>query len=517
MLAAELEIRLPSIGLALNKTKTVVACSDPLAKFPRLQQDKRVDLTSSSEGVRVLEVSLGGADFVRAELGLLLGKVAKFCQRTTELDHPQAATLLLSKCCGVCRVAHTLMVLHPSVVRTFVPEFDQLMLDTVEKISGFSLDELRRSQAALPVRLGGLGLQSAALLSPVAFFVAPWAFQVRGKDAIAFTDTWDDEWASPHKDLAEVCKLLPGTSVLPRVWLAEDSLPETVKEEWLHQKWWVTQVEKLQQEQLLSKASGRDVVRLQCLSRNASGAWLHAIPSRALGLEFSPAVFRTLLKFWLGIPFVEETTDGPAVCPFCDGPSDIFGDHVLCCKKAEFYSRHQAVVEFLSQYIRAAGIKVENDVQIGGRQRPADLLITRWTGLLPLAGDVVVTHPLAPSLGLSSAAAAAAVRNKVTRKKAKYAELVAVHNLEFAPLAFSTFGGLGEDCLSSRPVTALVVLLACDNRIGTFLGTKCPHLCHSPPFPVVFESGVWWTRPGSCLLSALLPGIRLFQLSTPSP
>ena len=447
MLAAELEIRLPSIGLALNKTKTVVACSDPLAKFPRLQQDKRVDLTSSSEGVRVLEVPLGGADFVRAELGLLLGKVAKFCQRTTELDHPQAATLLLSKCCGVCRVAHTLMVLHPSVVRTFVPEFDQLMLDTVEKISGFSLDELRRSQAALPVRLGGLGLQSAALLSPVAFFVAPWAFQVRGKDAIAFTDTWDDEWASPHKDLAEVCKLLPGTSVLPRVWLAEDSLPETVKEEWLHQKWWVTQVEKLQQEQLLSKASGRDVVRLQCLSRNASGAWLHAIPSRALGLEFSPAVFRTLLKFWLGIPFVEETTDGPAVCPFCDGPSDIFGDHVLCCKKAEFYSRHQAVVEFLSQYIRAAGIKVENDVQIGGRQRPADLLITRWTGLLPLAGDVVVTHPLAPSLGLSSAAAAAAVRNKATRKKAKYAELVAVHNLEFAPLAFSTFGELGEDCL----------------------------------------------------------------------
>ena len=63
---------------------------------------------------------------------------------------------------------------------------------------------------------------------------------------------------------------------------------------------------------------------------------IRRIPSRALGLEFSPAVFRTLLKFWLGIPFVEETTDGPAVCPFCDGPSDIFGDHVLCCKKAEF-------------------------------------------------------------------------------------------------------------------------------------------------------------------------------------
>ena len=70
-------------------------------------------------------------------------------------------------------------------------------------------------------------------------------------------------------------------------WLAEGSLPEVVKEEWLHQKWWVTQVEKQQLEIVMSKASGRNVVRLQCLSRNASGAWLHAIPSKALGLELS--------------------------------------------------------------------------------------------------------------------------------------------------------------------------------------------------------------------------------------
>jgi hypothetical protein len=132
------------------------------------------------------------------------------------------------------------------------------------------------------------------------------------------------------------------------------------KEEWLHQKWWVTQVEKQQMENLLSKASGQDVVRLQCLFRNASGAWLHAIPSKALGLEFSTAAFRTLLKFWLGVPLTEEATDGAAACPFCDGPCDVFGDHALCCKKTEFYSRHQGVVECFTQCVRAAGIKVEN-------------------------------------------------------------------------------------------------------------------------------------------------------------
>ena len=304
---------------------------------------------------------------MQVKLRLLLEKVARFCKRTVQLDYPQAATLRLGKCCGVSRVAHTLRVLHPSVMKTFVEEFDKLMFDALESISDFSLDELRRLQAALPVRLGGLGLQSTALLSPVSFFVASWAFHVRGKDAIAFPDTWDSEMSNPCQKLAEVCKLLPATSVQRRVWLAESSLPEVPKEDWLHQKWWVTQVEKQQLENLLSKASGRDVVRLQCLFRNASGALLHVIPSKALGLEFSPAVFGTLLKFWLGVPLTEEATDGATVCPFCDGLCAVFGDHALCCKKTEFYSRHQAVVECFTQYVRAAGIKIENDVQVGGR------------------------------------------------------------------------------------------------------------------------------------------------------
>ena len=52
-----------------------------------------------------------------------------------------------------------------------------------------------------------------------------------------------------------------------------------------------------------------------------------------------------------------------------------------------------------------------------------------------------------PAFELSSTAAAAAVRNKAARKKAMYAQLVATHNIDFAPLAMSTFGELGEDCL----------------------------------------------------------------------
>ena len=71
-------------------------------------------------------------------------------------------------------------------------------------------------------------------------------------------------------------------------------------------------VEKQQQEVLLSKATERGVVRLKCLSRCASGAWLHTNPTKVLDLELSPAVFRSLQKFWLGIPLLEEMPDGSA-------------------------------------------------------------------------------------------------------------------------------------------------------------------------------------------------------------
>ena len=59
--------------------------------------------------------------------------------------------------------------------------------------------------------------------------------------------------------------------------------------------------------------------------------------------------------------------------------------------------------------------------------------------------DVTVTHPLAPSLGLSLDAAKKAVERKAQRKNQKYSALVAAHRMEFTPVAMSTFGELGEE------------------------------------------------------------------------
>ena len=59
MLAAELQGRLPSKGLALIKAKMVISCSISLGWFPRLNSFKIVDLNSAEEGIRLLGVPAG--------------------------------------------------------------------------------------------------------------------------------------------------------------------------------------------------------------------------------------------------------------------------------------------------------------------------------------------------------------------------------------------------------------------------------------------------------------------------
>ena len=122
---------------------------------------------------------------------------------------------------------------------------------------------------------------------------------------------------------------------------------------------------------------------------------------------------------------------------------DAFGDHLLCCNKAEFYTRHQVIVKCLTAFVTATGVRATNEVQIEGRERPADTFLNRWTTPDPVAVDITVTHPLAPSLGLNARQAKDAAANKERQKVAKYAHLIRDKQLNFIPVALTTFGAMG--------------------------------------------------------------------------
>ena len=86
-----------------------------------------------------------------------------------------------------------------------------------------------------------------------------------------------------------------------------------------------------------------------------------------------------------------------------------------------------------------------NEVQVEGRERPADIFVDRWSTADPAAIDVTVTHPLAPSMGLNIRSAKAVADAKEKQKVAKYAHLIRDKRLNFIPAAFTTFGALGPE------------------------------------------------------------------------
>ena len=201
--------------------------------------------------------------------------------------------------------------------------------------------------------------------------------------------------------------------------------------------------------QLVEQVRGRDLVRLQCLDHKFVGAWLTAIPSPALALELSAPLFRALLRFWLGQPIV---ISAPVSCPFCKKAADAYGDHFLCCDEMEFHKRHRDVVSVIAHVARASGLQVDTEVgKFGSREegamnrlRPGDVYIPHFFGGEAAIVDPSITHPLAPSLGLSATGARDALKIRAERKHHHYAPVRQNQTGTFVPFIMSTFGALDE-------------------------------------------------------------------------
>ena len=89
-----------------------------------------------------------------------------------------------------------------------------------------------------------------------------------------------------------------------------------------------------------------------------------------------------------------QASEDTVQCPFCSEAADQFGDHFMCCKRFEFYTRHESVVQRLTHFVRSAGLRVDNEVSITGWERPADLFVERWSQGEPPALDVTITRSL---------------------------------------------------------------------------------------------------------------------------
>ena len=78
------------------------------------------------------------------------------------------------------------------------------------------------------------------------------------------------------------------------------------------------------------------------------------------------------------------------------------------------------------------------EVQVQGKQRPADLLISDWQGARDVAIDLTVVHGLNQSEAWDLVTPAEEKAEKA--KLLKYHTLCEAANLDFVPLGMNTFG-----------------------------------------------------------------------------
>ena len=172
--------------------------------------------------------------------------------------------------------------------------------------------------------------------------------------------------------------------------------------------------------------------------------------------RISPEEYRLGLRWHLGLPVLPQDRDG-ATCPACGASVDVFGDHLLCCRRNNYYGRHFAVQEaFISMaqagdmaFIREAPLSKANSNGVelawqGPALRPADLLLRAWKGGRDVAIDFTVVHPLQESQKpWTQDKARTFLKTTEGKKVAKYSAACALEGWLFHPAAFDTWGGVG--------------------------------------------------------------------------
>ena len=131
--------------------------------------------------------------------------------------------------------------------------------------------------------------------------------------------------------------------------------------------------------------------------------WLLAPPIPGLGLGLQSDVFRTALKYRLGIPLFDEPFPCPALSSgegkACGSEMDVFGDHAPCCLHGpSLVFRHINSARH-GHSARAAGLAavvIEKKNQIdGSNAKPGDITIQQYhRGFATSAFDVTISHPL---------------------------------------------------------------------------------------------------------------------------
>ena len=192
---------------------------------------------------------------------------------------------------------------------------------------------------------------------------------------------------------------------------------------------------------------------LACSMPHASD-WLIAPPIPGLGLGLQSEVFRTALKYRLGLPLFAEPFPCPSLSSsgeVCAVKMDVFGDHALCCHNGtSLLFRHNNIRDILGHSARAAGLAAvvtekKNQIE-GSKAKPGDITVQQYhRGYASSAFDVTISHPLQKKhIEIAMEEAGVVAEEAHDRKLQKSLAVCVEQGIHFVPLAWESTGGATE-------------------------------------------------------------------------
>ena len=325
------------------------------------------DRPDAERGLVALGVPIGTADFIASHTATRLAEEEEFLAELPALPDLQAAWLLLSFCAAP-RATHLLRTVPPSASGPYAEAHDAAVWRTLLSLLGSDADvpSTSRQLAFLPARLGGLGLFSAALVSPAAYW-AGWvdAFAVlreRLPDVAAhcLQQLAEDTPATAAclRELAAAAGALdaagwngrPSWAALassrpsPPPPLAE-SEPGVWRHGWQHSAS-LALFTAFRERSLLPALPPASQALLRSQSGAGAGAWLFAVPSDP-GTALPPHHMLICLRRRLRLPLpLSFANCGQAAGSHgCGRPLDIYGDHNAACPRSGALPRRGHLLE----------------------------------------------------------------------------------------------------------------------------------------------------------------------------
>ena len=360
------------------------------------------------------------------------------------IPESQLQHCLLRYCLDACKVNH---LMRSTLLGTGAQAIQDLTGALQSASSGFlgcGITVRAWEQATMPIRHGGLGIKDPVTIRPFARISALANLHAQGTSVGCPPDLLSYISDDTPTTMTSVVTKLGQNNEIADSWLRNPSLICHADKQQRSQHWWTDQLASMRRQKLKTQGTARDQIRLISQEGPIASAWLNVTPSRATNSLLSDTDFRSLCRYWLGLPILPDGST--AKCPLCGLTVDPFGDHFTNCKNNGPTRRHNALRDAWSNLLSTAAISLRREAVSGNGQRPADILLLNWDKGRDVAVDFTIVSPLTlDALPLSVEVTKRHLAHAEEAKYAKERNTLSCTDMRWGmqPAAFSPWGGAG--------------------------------------------------------------------------